>query len=125
MFRLSRPWLSDRVFAIVDDTLCPRSGAQVFGAGMQFDGTRSRIGPKRIDAFRFGHNWVVLAVGGGVAKDIRRPSEWDSALKLAAVLDHIEYDDRRGLETALRQGFPVPLDVAAGEPRRNLGLEGD
>jgi len=62
MFRLLRPWLSDRVVVIVDDTLCPRSGAQVFGAGMHFDGTRSRIGPKRIDAFRFGHNWVVLAV---------------------------------------------------------------
>jgi hypothetical protein len=74
MFRLLRPWLSDRVVVIVDDTLCPRSGAQVFGAGMHFDGARSRIGPKRIDAFRFGHNWVVLAVW--VACPWRPDSGW-------------------------------------------------
>jgi hypothetical protein len=62
LLRLLRPWLSDRVVVIVDDTLCPRSGAQVFGAGMHFDPVRSKIGRKRIDTFRFGHNWVVLAV---------------------------------------------------------------
>ena len=62
LFRLLRPWLSDRLVVIVDDTLCPKSGAQIFGAGMHFDAVRSRIGPKRIDVLRFGHNWVVLAL---------------------------------------------------------------
>lgn len=62
VFRLLRPWLSDRIVAIVDDTLCPKSGAQIFGTGMHFDAVRSKIGPSPINALRFGHNWVVLAV---------------------------------------------------------------
>lgn len=74
VFRLLRPWLSDRVVVIVDDTLCPKSGAQIFGTGMHFDPVRSKIGPKRIDTFRFGHNWVVLAVW--VACPWRADSGW-------------------------------------------------
>ncbi len=74
VFRLLGPWLSDRVVVIVDDTLCPKSGAQIFGAGMHFDAVRSRIGPKRIDTFRFGHNWVVLAIW--VACPWRADSGW-------------------------------------------------
>ena len=74
LLRLLQPWLSDRLVVIVDDTLCPKSGAQLFGAGMHFDATRSRIGRKRIDAFRFGHNWVVLAVW--VACPWRPDSGW-------------------------------------------------
>ncbi len=74
LLRVLRPWLSNRLVVIVDDTLCPKSGAQLFGAGMHFDGTRSRIGRNRIDAFRFGHNWVVLAVW--VACPWRPDSGW-------------------------------------------------
>lgn len=61
---LLRPWLSDPVLAIVDDTLCAKSGRQIFGTGVHLDSTRSvysRQG-RRVDAFCFGHQWVVLAV---------------------------------------------------------------
>ena len=58
------PWLSDRVVTIVDDTLCEKSGRQLFGVAIHFDSARSsydRQG-RRIDVCTPGHNWVVLAV---------------------------------------------------------------
>lgn len=68
---LLRPWLGETVVAIVDDTLCAKSGRQLFGVGIHHDVTRSvysRQG-RRIDVFAHGHNWVVLAV--------HVPSPWD------------------------------------------------
>jgi hypothetical protein len=64
VFRTLRPWLPERVLLLVDDTLCPRCGPQIFGAGVHLDTTQSiYAGPgRRLDVFRFGHNWVVLAV---------------------------------------------------------------
>ncbi len=64
VFRLLRPWLSETVVAIVDDTLCPKSGRQLFGVGIHHDSARSAYSRKgrRIEAFCSGHNWVVLAV---------------------------------------------------------------
>ncbi len=61
---LLRPWLSGTVHAIVDDTLCAKSGRQLFGTAIHLDSTRSvysRSG-RRIEAFCHGHQWVVLAV---------------------------------------------------------------
>jgi len=57
-------YLPEDVEALVDDTLCNKGGAQIFGAAMHRDGSSSSRrsvaggGPR----FAFGHNWVVLAV---------------------------------------------------------------
>jgi hypothetical protein len=42
---------------VVDDTLCPKWGRKIFGAGVHFDHVR-RPRP----GYLWGHNWVVLAV---------------------------------------------------------------
>lgn len=48
----------------VDDTLCHRTGARFFGAGLHHDGANSSRGGANgpSASFAFGHNWVVLAV---------------------------------------------------------------
>jgi hypothetical protein len=64
LLALLRPWLGETVVAIVDDTLCAKSGRQMFGVALHHDVTRSvyaRQG-RRIDVLTPGHNWVVLAV---------------------------------------------------------------
>jgi SRSO17 transposase len=58
--------LLDRdIIAIVDDTLCKKSGPHIFGAAMHHDACSSSYA-KRSSAssktFAFGHNWVVLAI---------------------------------------------------------------
>jgi hypothetical protein len=63
VFRMLRPWLPDRVLLLVDDTLCARCGPQVFGTGFHLDTTQTIAAPgHRLDAFCFGHSWVVLAI---------------------------------------------------------------
>lgn len=63
LFRLFRGWLSDEIHAIVDDTLCAKSGRQIFGTGVHHDGARSSYrGGRRLDVLTFGHSWVVLAI---------------------------------------------------------------
>ncbi len=64
VFRLLHPWLPARLLVLIDDTLCARVGPQIFGAGVHLDATQSSYtGPgRRFDTFRFGHNWVVLAI---------------------------------------------------------------
>lgn len=44
---------------VIDDTLAPKKGAEVFGIGAHLDAVRST---KRQRVFCFGHCWVVLAV---------------------------------------------------------------
>jgi len=64
LFDLLLAFLPDEVDAAVDDTLCHRSGPQIFGAAMHHDTARSTYGGgmgRRV-AFAFGHNWVVLSV---------------------------------------------------------------
>ena len=63
IFELLRPLLTTRVTVIVDDTLCAKSGRQLFGTGIHHDAARSmyRAG-RRIEVLTFGHLWVVLAV---------------------------------------------------------------
>ncbi|QDV09031.1 hypothetical protein Poly30_45870 [Planctomycetes bacterium Poly30] len=48
----------------VDDTLCHRTGARFFGAGMHHDGASSSRGGINgpSPCFAFGHNWVVMAI---------------------------------------------------------------
>jgi len=64
LFRLLLPLLPAEIDAAVDDTLCHRSGPQIFGAGMHHDGARGSYGGQggsRVD-FAFGHSWVVLSL---------------------------------------------------------------
>lgn len=63
VFGLLQPLLSSRVQAIVDDTLCAKSGRQIFGTAIHHDAARStyRVG-RRIEVLTVGHLWVVLAV---------------------------------------------------------------
>jgi hypothetical protein len=69
------PLLPARVEVIVDDTLCRRTGPQIFGAAMHHDGVESTYAGAHGAAravFSFGHDWVVLAV--------RVPLPWGRSL---------------------------------------------
>ncbi len=59
-----RPWLSETILAIVDDTLCSKSGRQLFGVGIHHDSARSTYSrtSRRIEVLTPGHNWVVVAL---------------------------------------------------------------
>jgi len=66
VFQLLLPFVDSRITAIVDDTLCHKSGPHIFGASMHFDAGRSTYGRGTSAGskafFAFGHNWVVLAI---------------------------------------------------------------
>jgi len=66
LFRLLLPYLPQEILALVDDTLCRKSGPHLFGAGMHHDARQSTYGrwtsAKAHVSFAFGHSWVVLAV---------------------------------------------------------------
>lgn len=64
LFDLLLPYLPDEIDAVVDDTLCHRTGPQIFGAGMHHDASRSTYGGRAgaHKFFAFGHNWVVLSI---------------------------------------------------------------
>lgn len=64
LFGILLPFLPDEIDVAVDDTLCHRSGPQVFGGGMHHDAARSTYGggAGRQVFFAFGHNWVVMSV---------------------------------------------------------------
>lgn len=67
VFELMQPFVQGLVLLVaVDDTLCRRTGPQIFGAGMHHDAVRStygsRTGGKRHLAFSFGHSWVILSL---------------------------------------------------------------
>lgn len=79
LFDLLVPLTGGEIVAIVDDTLCHKSGPHLFGAGMHHDASRSTYGRRsavgRRVSFAFGHNWVVVSIwipvpwkeSGGVA----------------------------------------------------------
>jgi len=64
LFGLLLPFLPQCIEAAVDDTLCHRTGPQLFGAGMHHDSANSTYGGAkgRRTSFAFGHNWVVLSL---------------------------------------------------------------
>ncbi len=66
LFRLLIPHLGSSVQAILDDTLCKKSGPHIWGAGMHHDAVGSTYGrfgaTARHVAMAFGHNFVVLAL---------------------------------------------------------------
>lgn len=67
VFELMLPFVEALVLLVaVDDTLCRRTGPQIFGAGMHHDAVRSTYGSRtsgqRHLAFAFGHSWVILSL---------------------------------------------------------------
>ena len=64
--RLLRFIKEKRLTALLDDTLCRRTGPYIWGAGMHHDAVASTYGRnaglKRHVAFAFGHSWVILAL---------------------------------------------------------------
>ena len=53
-----------RIVLTVDDTLCRKSGAQIWGGAMHHDALLSNYGrgESSVKVFSFGHNWVVVCV---------------------------------------------------------------
>lgn len=58
------PFLPQEIDVAVDDTLCRRTGPQVFGLGMHHDATAGSYGGSggRRVALACGHSWVVLSI---------------------------------------------------------------
>jgi hypothetical protein len=56
------PFLPRRVEAVIDDTLCHRSGPQLFGGAMHHDASRASYVGGRRKVLSFGHSWVVLSI---------------------------------------------------------------
>ena len=52
------------IILLVDDTLCRKSGAHIWGAGMHHDPLLSNYGRGKtlVKFFSFGHNWVILCI---------------------------------------------------------------
>ena len=69
VFAMFRSRLPQTVIAIVDDTVCEKTGRQIFGAGVHPDTSRS-VAARGIQRFCFGHDWVVLAIAV--------PCPWDA-----------------------------------------------
>lgn len=56
---------SQTVTALVDDTLCRRSGPKIWGGGMHHDAVLSSYGrglTQRVVTLSFGHSWVVVSL---------------------------------------------------------------
>lgn len=66
IFRLVLQLLPDDtpVSLLVDDTLCRKTGAHIWGCGMHHDPLLSNYGRGKtlVKFFSFGHNWVILCV---------------------------------------------------------------
>lgn len=104
LFQLLLPRLPLEIEALVDDTLCHRSGPHIFGGGMHHDASRSTYG-RGIDKrafFSFGHNWVVLA--------LRVPLPWDEARGIAIPILVRLYRSKR---TCPQSGYRKRTELAA------------
>lgn len=53
-----------RIILTVDDTLCRKSGAHIWGGGMHHDALLSNYGRGKslVKFFSFGHNWVIVCI---------------------------------------------------------------
>ena len=53
-----------RIVLTVDDTLCRKSGAQIWGGAMHHDALLSNYGRGKssVKVFSFGHNWVIVCI---------------------------------------------------------------
>ena len=108
LFSLLLPWLSKDIEALVDDTLCHRSGPHIFGAGMHHDATRSTYGrgtaAGRMAFFAFGQSWVVLA--------LRVPLPWDGSRGVAVpILFRLYRPKRRCSQGSYRKRTELALEL--------------
>jgi len=66
IFRLALSFIPEqgRIYMVVDDTLCRKSGPHLWGGGMHHDPLMSNYSGARkaVKVFSFGHNWVILSV---------------------------------------------------------------
>ena len=113
LFHLVLALAGEVVLAVVDDTLCPRSGPHFWGAGMHHDPLRSTCGrgssAGRWFAMAFGHNWVVLAIW------VRVP--WNSARGVAAPILLPRKQPKRGRRLKGRR-LRSPEELAAAKSVR-------
>lgn len=123
--RLLVPYLDRTVLAIVDDTLCHKTGSQIFGTGVHHDGARSGYDRRGhcITVFGFGHNWVVLA--------LRVPCPWDRGRGFALpVLFRLYRQKGRCPEALYRRRTDLAVELIALlatllPPDRRLVVVGD
>jgi hypothetical protein len=78
-----------RIFLTVDDTLCRKSGAHIWGGGMHHDSLLSTYGRGRtaMKMFSFGHNWVILCVC--------IPLPWNTARVMAIPIGYRLYRSKK------------------------------
>jgi len=101
-------WLPTEIEALVDDTLCHRSGPHIFAGGMHHDASRSTYGrgsaSGRTVFFSFGQNWVVLA--------LRLPLPWDRARGIALpILFRLYRPKRRCPKTRYKKRTELALEL--------------
>ncbi len=108
LFRLLTRWLPSDIEALIDDTLCHRSGPHIFAGGMHHDASRSTYGrgttASRVASFAFGQNWVVLA--------LRIPLPWDESRGIAVpILFRLYRPRRRCPECQYRKRTELALEL--------------
>ena len=108
LFDLLLPWLPADIEALIDDTLCHRSGPHIFGGGMHHDASRSTYGrgttSGRMAFFAFGQNWVVLA--------LRVPLPWDKLRGVAVpILFRLYRPKRRCAKGQYRKRTELALEL--------------
>ena len=107
VFSLLRPLLGSRVVAIVDDTLCAKTGRQIFGTGIHHDAARSAYRPgQRIKVLTYGHVWVVLAV--------YLPCPWDASKGWAIP---VLFDLYRSPKTCPKRAYKKRSEIALAQIR--------
>jgi hypothetical protein len=108
LFDLLLPWLPKDIEALIDDTLCHRSGPHVFGGAMHHDAARSTYGKGtasgRAVFFAFGQSWVVLA--------LRVPLPWDELRGIAVpILFRLYRPERRCGNGQYRKRTELALEL--------------
>jgi len=108
LFGLLLPWLPSDIEALIDDTLCHRSGPHIFAGGMHHDASRSTSGrgaaSGRMVFFAFGQNWVVLA--------LRVPLPWDNLRGIAIpILFRLYRPKRRCTKAQYRKRTELALEL--------------
>ncbi len=122
LFRLLLPRLPEAVEAMVDDTLCRRSGPRIFGISMHHDGSSAAYSKPGQSAIACGHSWVVLA--------IRLPVPWASAGLAIPILLRLYRSPKRSSKAEYRKRTELAremLEILAGwiPEERSLHLTGD
>lgn len=108
LFGLLLRWLPRDIEALIDDTLCHRSGPHIFGGGMHHDASRSTYGRGTtcgaMKFFAFGQNWVVLA--------LRVPLPWDKLRGIAVpILFRLYRSKRRCPKGQYRKRTELALEL--------------